>query len=103
MEKSKIAISVESAADLSEDLLKKYQIKVIPLSITLGDKTDVDGVISPLEVLEYCENHKDLPKTSAVNEYQYEEYFKTLLKEYEVVIHISLSSTISASRIKPSL
>ena len=35
----KIAISVESTNDLSKDLLLKYDIKVVPYHITLGEKT----------------------------------------------------------------
>ncbi|MFA7020980.1 MAG: DegV family protein, partial [Bacilli bacterium] len=38
---------------------------------------------------------KLLPKTSAVNEYQYEKHFQDLLQSYDAVIHISLSSDLS--------
>ena len=38
-----------------------------------------------------------MPKTSAINEVQYKEYFDELLKEYDEIIHICLSSRISSS------
>ena len=38
-----------------------------------------------------------LPKTSAVNEFQFEEHFAKLLKDHDEVIHFSLSSELSSA------
>lgn len=62
----KIAISAESTIDLTNELLEKYDIKVVPFSVTLGDKTYLDGQITSSEIIKYVEETNILPKTSAV-------------------------------------
>lgn len=93
----KIAISVESTNDLSKELLKKYDISVIPYNIVLGDKEFKDGELSTEEMFEYVDKYNTLPKTNAINEYTYTEYFEELKKEYDAVVHIALSSGITSS------
>ena len=93
----KIAISTESTLDIPKELQKEFDISVIPFTVILGDKSGLDGDITPLEIFDYVDKTGILPKTSAVNEYQYDKYFTKLLKNYDAVIHISLSSDISSS------
>lgn len=93
----KIAISAESTVDLPKELLDKYHIHTVPFTVLLGDKQGLDGVITPTEIFEYVEENKILPRTSAVNEYQFSEHFNKLLKDYDAIIHISLSSEISSA------
>ena len=93
----KIAISTESTLDIPKELQKEFDISVIPFTVILGDKSGHDGDITPLEIFDYVDKTGILPKTSAVNEYQYDKYFTKLLKNYDAVIHISLSSEISSS------
>ena len=93
----KIAISLESTCDLSKELIDKYGFKVIPFHITLGERTFVDGEVSTKEMFEYVDQTGTLPKTNAINEFEYTEYFEELKKEYDEIIHISLSSCISSS------
>lgn len=93
----KIAISVESTNDLSEELLQKYDIKVIPYTITLGDMTFKDGEHTTAEMFEYVDKYGTLPKTTALNEYEYTEFFKEILESYDALVHICLSSEITSS------
>ena len=93
----KIAISVESTSDLSKELLEKYDIKVIPYHIILGDTLFTDGERSPEDIFDYVDKNKILPKTTAINEFEYEEYFTELKKSYDAVIHITLSGAITFS------
>lgn len=93
----KIAISAESTIDLTNELLEKYDIKVVPFSVTLGDKTYLDGQITSSEIIKYVEETNILPKTSAVNVYQFENHFEKLLKDYDAIIHFSLSSEMSSA------
>lgn len=93
----KIAISSESSIDLDKSLLEKYQIHVIPYSILLGDRIEVDGQISPDEIFDYASKNKILPKTSALNVEEYKSFFADLSKKYDKVIHLSLSSGISST------
>ncbi len=93
----KIALSSESTIDLSKELLAKYKIQTLPFNVLLGEEERKDGEFDPKEIFEYVKATKILPKTSAVNEFAYAEHFQNLLKEYDAVVHISLSSGISSS------
>lgn len=93
----KICISAESTIDLSKELLEKYHIDVIPFPILLGEESFNDGEITPDDIYKYVAENKVLPKTSAINEYTYGEYFKEKLKQYDAVIHFGLSSGITTS------
>lgn len=93
----RIAISAESTIDLTKELLEKYDIHIIPFIITLGDKVGLDGEITSQEIIDFVDRENVLPKTSAINSYQYEEHFKKLLNEYDAVIHFSLSSGMSSA------
>ena len=93
----KIAISAESTIDLPKDLLDKYNIKTIPFQVILGDDEYKDGEISSSEIFAYVSKTKKLPKTSAINEEQYKEYFSNLKKENDAVIHFALSGGISSA------
>ena len=94
----KIAISAESTIDLTPELLKEYDIKVLPYKIILGANEFTDGVdVNPEKIFEFVRENKVLPKTTAINEVEYTEFFEGLLKEYDAVIHFCLSSAISSA------
>ncbi len=95
----KIAITADSVIDLTPALLEKYDIKIVPLGILLGD-TDYldDGSVNPDMIFEYVRNTKVLPKTSAANEEFYKTNFQKFLDEgYDAVIHFNISKFMSAS------
>ncbi len=93
----KVAISTETTSDLTPELLKKYDIKVIPFQINLADLSFKDGEYTTDQMFELVDKYGTLPKTNAINEYEYTEYFTDLLKEYDEVVHIGLSSGITSS------
>ncbi len=93
----KIAITCESTVDLSKELLSKYDIKTIPFTIILGDEEMKDGEISSDEIFDFVSKTKVLPKTTAINEFEYTEFFEEVLKDSDALIHISLSSGVSSS------
>ncbi len=93
----KIAISVESSADLSKQIKQKYNISSTPLTIVLGETEMEDCEDAGKKIFEFVQKNKIMPKTCAVNEFQFNEYFSNLLKDYDSVIHISMSSEISCT------
>lgn len=93
----KIGITAESTVDLTKELLNKYDIHTVPFTVLLGDEAKLDGEFPTIDIIDYVAKTKKLPKTSAVNESQYEDFFNNLLKEYDYIIHISLSSEISSA------
>ena len=93
----KIAISAESTIDLPKELLEKYNIKTTPFGVLLGEDLFFDGELPTSQIFDYVQKTKILPKTNAVNEYQFTEHFTKILEEYDAIIHISLSSEISSA------
>ena len=91
----KIAISIETTADLTKELIAENDFKVVPFTIQLGDKTGLDGEITCDDIISFVNENKILAKTSAINEFQYNEHFEKILKDYEAIIHFSLSSKMS--------
>ncbi len=93
----KIAITSDSVIDLTKELLEKYDIKVLPLNILLGDDEYKDGEISTEKIYEYVEKTGSLPKTSAANEADFDEFFSEVLKKYDRIIHFDISSEMSTT------
>lgn len=93
----KIKVSSDSTCDLSPELYEKYQIGVLPLSVTLGDITGKDGIdITPDKLYAYVAERGILPTTSAINVAEYESYFQEQLKEYDALIHVNIGSEFSS-------
>lgn len=95
--KKPVCLSSESSFDLPLALRQELDIHVIPLTIILGEKEEEDGNIPARKIYDYVEYSGKLARTAAINTYAYESYFDSLLEEYEHVIHISLSSRLSAT------
>ena len=94
----KIAISCDSTCDIPKALIEKYNIHLMPITILLGSEERKDGIdVSPQDVFDYAEKSGELARTSAVNVYEYLEYFKKLRENYDAVIHFSLSFGISST------
>ena len=93
----KIAISSESTIDLPKEVLERYDIRTVPFDILLGDENFTDGEKTNEEIFATVDATGILPKTTAVNDYRYTEHFESLLKEYDAIIHIGISSGISSA------
>ena len=92
-----IKIIADSTADLPKELLEKYDIQVIPLSVTLGENTYKDGAeICAQDIFNFYNENKILPKTSAVSVLEYTEVFTHWVEKGYDVIHFTISSTMSA-------
>lgn len=92
-----IAISSDSSLDLTKELEEKYDIHVVPFAIIMGEEQYYDGEVTSKEIFAYTESTGKLARTSAVNEAQSEDHFRSLLKKYDAVIHFTISSDMSAS------
>lgn len=91
-------VTCDSSADLTKELYEKNKISVIPFTITLGEDSFKDGTkLSNEEMFAYFNEHKVLPKTSAINAFDYEDFFRAENTEDEGIIHISISSKVSST------
>ncbi len=97
MEKN-IIITSDSTTDLSPELIERYNVKVLPLAVSLGDETYYDGLnVTPDDIYEYHAKTGVLPKTAAANLADCLDFFKPFADEGKTVIHFTLSSEMSST------
>lgn len=87
-------IITDSCADLSQELIERFNIDVVPLGVFINGKTYQDGVnIHTQELFDEVTKSGKLPQTSAPSVASYIEHFSG----EEDIIYISISSKLSAS------
>ena len=95
---SNIVITSDSTTDLGAALIERYNVSIIPLGVTLGDKTYSDGVdITPDDIYEYHSKTGELPKTTAANVGECIDFFRPFAEAGKTVIHFTLSSQMSST------
>ena len=95
---SKIIISSDSTCDLSAELKERYDVRIIPLGVTLGAQVYRDGIdINPDDIYAHHAKTGELPKTTAANVGECIDYFTDLTKDGDAVIHFTISSTMSST------
>lgn len=94
----KIKILSDSTCDLSKDLVTKYDIAVLPLTVIKGGVAFKDGIdITPKDIFAHVAAGNDLCSTTATNVGEYTDVFAKYSQEFDGVIHISLGSGFSSS------
>ncbi len=94
---AKIKITCDSTCDLTPELYRRFDIEVLPLEVTLGDRVCFDGVdVTTGEIYDYARKTGTLPKTSAVSVGTYEDCFRRWTEAGYAVVHINISSKLSA-------
>ncbi len=94
----KVIITRDSTSDLSKETLEMYNIKTIPLGVTLDNKTYRDGVdIDPDFIYKYHDEHGVLPKTSAANVGELTDFFKEFVDQGYAIVHFTISSKMSST------
>jgi DegV family protein with EDD domain len=93
-----IKIISDSTCDLSEELLNKYDIDILPLHVVMGDKEYIDGVnISPDEIYVWSDEHKETPKTSAVGIEEAINLFRKYIDAGDEIIAFAISEDMSTT------
>ena len=93
----RIKVTSDSTCDLPKELLERYQITLIPLSVIKNDEAFKDGVtITPQDIFDHVAAGGALCSTSAVSVGEYIDQFGIYSPDYDAVIHINLGSGFSA-------
>lgn len=93
-----IVITSDSTSDLSAQLIARYNVTILPLGVTLGDKTFKDGVdIKPDDIYAHHAKTGELPKTTAANLGECIDFFKPFVDEGKTVIHFTISASMSST------
>lgn len=96
----KIIIATDSACDLSLELIKENNIRVLPLHVNIDSKEYSDGIdIDNAKLFEIVEKTGKTPKTSAVSPEEFVNFFKKLLDEDKEahVIYTGIGSSLSGT------
>ena len=93
-----IVLCADSTCDLSPELIEKYQVKILPIHITLEDKNYDDGVdINVEDIYTIYKERKVLPKTAALNMDEFINYTKPYIDAGNDVICMTIGSGLSTT------
>ena len=92
----KVKITADSTCDLSPELVKRYDIAIIPLTVTLGNRSGHDGCeVTPDDIYAYVDKSGHLPQSSAVNVDEYITVFRNWIEQGYQIVHFCISSQFS--------
>ncbi len=93
-----VKIISDSTCDLSQELLERYDIAVLPLQVTLGDASFEDGVnITVDQIYRWADENKTTPKTAAPSIESAANVLRPWLEEGMELICFSVSESMSTS------
>ncbi len=93
-----IRILIDSASDIDLEEAKNKGIEMIPMEVQFGEEQYLDGVnLSHSEFFEKLIASSELPKTSQINEYRWNEKFEEMVANGDQVIAITISSKLSGT------
>ena len=90
---NKIKIITDSSCDLNKDIIEKYDIGVVPLNVSFGEDTYIDGELDKKEFYDRMTNSKELPKTSCPSP---EKFMKSYEGDEDIIV-FTLSSALSGT------
>lgn len=90
---SNIKVISDSLSDIPKELIEKYDIGIVPLTIRLDEVDYKDGVdITTEEFYKKLRLSKEMPKTSQATYIQFKETFEKYIEEGKSILYISGSS-----------
>lgn len=90
----KVMVSSDSGTILHETA-RKYGFSMIPVPIIIDGKTYLDTEIDMDDLYKRLEAKENLPHTSTANIAEFADFFTSLGKNAEAILHISMSSKFS--------
>ena len=93
-----VKIISDSTCDLSQELLEKYNVEIVPLHILLGEQEYEDGrSITPDAIYEWSDANGVTPKTSAAGIDQVIETYRPHIENEDEIVIFSISSDMSTT------
>ena len=95
----KIIITAETGCDLPAAEAAELGVELVPMHVTVGERTLDDGTISPADMLEQCRQLGVLPRTSGCTPIDFEAVFDRIHEaEPEAqILHIAYSAATTCS------
>lgn len=93
-----IKLLIDSATDIEQAEADGLGVELLPMQIRFGNEEFLDGVNLPhRQFFEKLIESDELPQTSQINEFRFEEAFKKLTADGSEVIAIVISSKLSGT------
>jgi DAK2 domain fusion protein YloV len=93
-----VAVVADSSADLSDALLDRHGITLVPLQVMFGNESFLDRVeLTPEEFYVRLRNCKELPTTSQPTPAEFVQAFRDARDEADSVVAVLLSSGLSGT------
>lgn len=93
-----VKLVVDSSSDITETEANKLGITMLPMTITFGQEEFFDGVnITANQFYKKLVESSELPKTSQINAFRFEEAFDKYVKNVDEVVAIVISSKLSGT------
>ncbi len=93
----RIAIITDSVSDLTPEVAARHGIGIVPLSVTIGDRTWVDGEMSQAEFFERMNAAPNLPTTSQPSVGAFVAAYAAALERAQEVVSVHISSKLSGT------
>lgn len=91
-------IVMDSAGDLPEEWIKKYDITVIPINVHLGEDIFLEDVnLNSEQFYRWVKENGQVPKTSQPTPQQYIQVYKAIAQPGDVILSIHLTSKLSGT------
>ena len=95
---NKVLILTDSTCDLSTEIIKEYDIKVIPLHITFGEESLNDGIDIHLpELYKRVEEENIMPKTAACAPGEFIEFMEPYINEGYDIFYMGIGGKLSTT------
>ena len=93
-----IRIVIDSTSDVTDDIINKYNLKMVPLTVNFAEESFLDKVeLSSSDFFKKLVQAEKLPTTSQVNPGSFVEAFSQILLEGDQVLGIFLASELSGT------
>ena len=92
-------ITTESGSDLPKEYVERFNVKIIPMHVTMGNETLADGSFEVKKAFDYYDETGTLPKTSGTTPDDNLKIFSKIREEHPEahIIHIGYSAVTTVS------
>lgn len=98
LDRRPVSIVCDTAADLSDAILDRHRIAMVPLQVTFGDRTFKDRVeLRPEDFYRRLREARALPTTSQPTPGDFVKTFRSALEEADDVVAVLVSGTLSGT------
>ena len=95
---SKVVIAADSNSGITKHTAKKLGVHILPMTFFVNDKQYIEGVdISQKDFYKLISNSKANVATSQPSPSELTDFWRKLLKDYDEVVYIPMSSGLSSS------